>query len=127
MSSVRAPPTRLWVLDFFIWCQVWNTFFQCCLCGFMWGMSRYTRPSWSTGFFVALACIIAGVGGVASFIEGRKVKRVEGVAPSHPDSTGTDGAATGADHGTRLREVNTGATGHESIHVGEKVKDRVVR
>ncbi|KAF2173346.1 hypothetical protein M409DRAFT_62870 [Zasmidium cellare ATCC 36951] len=77
LTGVRAPPTAIWKVDFFIWCQVWNTIFQCCLAGFMWGMNRYDRPSWSTGLFVALACIVAGVGGVASYIEGRRVKRVE--------------------------------------------------
>lgn len=70
LTGVRAPPTSVWKVDFFVWCQVWNTFFQCCLAGFMWGMNRFNRPSWSTGLFVALACIVAGVGGVASYIEG---------------------------------------------------------
>lgn len=82
LTGVRAPSTALWKLDFFIWANVWNTFFQACLCGFMWGMDRYTRPSWSTGLFIALACIIAGLGGLVTFIEGKRVKRVEGVAPS---------------------------------------------
>lgn len=86
ITSIRSRPTAPWLLDFFIWCQVWNTFFQCCLCGFMWGMDRYDRPPWSTGLFVALACIIAGVGGVVSFVQGRKVKRVEGVAPTAGDA-----------------------------------------
>lgn len=70
LTGVRAVPTSIWKVDFFIWCQVWNTIFQCCLAGFMWGLNRYNRPSWSTGLFVALACIVAGVGGVASLIEG---------------------------------------------------------
>lgn len=35
LTGVRAPPTPLWKVDFFIWCQVWNTFFQICLCVFM--------------------------------------------------------------------------------------------
>jgi hypothetical protein len=61
---------------------MWNTFFQACLCGFMWGMNRYDRPSWSTGFFIACACIIAAVGGIVSFKEGKKIKLVEGVNPS---------------------------------------------
>ncbi|GIZ39082.1 hypothetical protein CKM354_000247300 [Cercospora kikuchii] len=81
LTGVRAPDTKLWKVDFFIWMQVWNTFFQCCLCGFMWGMNRYDRPSWSTGLFVALACGVAGIGGLVSFLEGKAVKRVEGQAP----------------------------------------------
>ena len=114
-TSIRAPATKLWKLDFFIWCQVWNTFFQCCLCGFMWGMNRYARPPWSTGLFVALACIIVGIGGIVSFLEGKKVKRVEGVVGNaeQMDAEGND-----------LREVRTG---HESIHLADENKRGVER
>lgn len=111
-TGIRAQPTAPWKLDFFIWCQVWNTFFQCCLCGFMWGMNRYARPPWSTGLFVALACIIAGVGGYVSFLEGKRVKKVEGVAPKESESK----------DGEELREVRTNATGHESVHLEPKAK-----
>ena len=45
-------------------------------------MNRYARPPWSTGLFVALACIIAGVGGIVSWQEGKRIKKVEGVAPA---------------------------------------------
>ena len=81
LTGVRAPDTKVWKLDFFIWCQIWNTIFQCCLCYFMWAMNRIDRPSWSTGLFVALACGVAGIGGLVSFLEGKAVKRVEGHAP----------------------------------------------
>lgn len=79
LTGIRAPPTKIWKLDFVIWCNVWNTFLQACLCGFMWGMNRYNRPSWATGLFIGLACVVAGVGGAMIFNEGKKVKRVEGV------------------------------------------------
>lgn len=79
LTGVRAAPTALWKMDFFVWSQVWNTFFQVCLCGFMWGLNRYDRPPWATGLFIALACIVAGAGGVVRFVEGRKVGKVEGV------------------------------------------------
>ncbi|KAF2101853.1 hypothetical protein NA57DRAFT_35795 [Rhizodiscina lignyota] len=79
LTDVRAPPTKLWKMDFVIWCNVWNTFLQACLCGFMWGRNRYNRPSWATGLFIGLACVIAGLGGIMMFKEGKKVKRVEGV------------------------------------------------
>lgn len=79
LTGVRAPPTATWKLDFVIWCNVLNTFLQACLCGFMWGMNRYNRPSWATGFFIAIACVVAGMGGIMMFVEGKKVKRVEGV------------------------------------------------
>ncbi len=74
----RAPPTKTWKLDYVIWLYVWNTFFQCCLCGFMWGLNRYNRPSWSTGLFVALACMVAGLAGLMVWRESRKVKKIEG-------------------------------------------------
>ena len=70
VTGNRAAPTALWKVDFFVWCQVWNTFFQCCLAGFMWGLNRFDRPSWSTGLFVALACIVVAIAGVMSYIEG---------------------------------------------------------
>ena len=79
LTGVRAPPTATWKLDFVIWCNVLNTFLQACLCGFMWGMNRYNRPSWATGFFIAIACVVAGMGGIMMFVEGKKVKQVEGV------------------------------------------------
>jgi hypothetical protein len=81
LTGVRAPPTALWKIDFFVWCNVWNTLFQVCLCGFMWGMSRFDRPSWSTGLFIGLSCVVSGVGGIMSFLEGKKIKRIEGVQP----------------------------------------------
>lgn len=112
VTSIRAPPTKVWLLDFFIWCQIWNTIFQVCLCGFMWGLDRYDRPPWSTGLFIALAFIIAGVGGVVSFVQGRRVKRVEGVAPS----AGAGGDANGAE----MAQTRTNASGRENMHVGDK-------
>ncbi|KAA8896042.1 hypothetical protein FN846DRAFT_784189 [Sphaerosporella brunnea] len=78
VTGKNAPPTKSWKLDYVIWLYVWNTFFQCCLCGFMWGMNRYTRPSWSTGMFVALACIVAGMAGGQVWWETRRVNKIEG-------------------------------------------------
>ncbi|SMQ45871.1 unnamed protein product [Zymoseptoria tritici ST99CH_3D7] len=112
----RAPPTAIWKADFFIWCQIWNTFFQACLCGSMWGMNRIERPSWSTGLFVALACGIAGIGGIVSYIEGRRVKKVEGVPP-----TAAQLAALGADHDTDS-EIRQTQSGSDSIPMREKKK-----
>jgi len=51
----------------------------------MWGYSRYTRPSWAVGLFVALACVVAGLGGLMMFLEGRKVKAVEGIPVTDED------------------------------------------
>jgi hypothetical protein len=79
LTGNRAPPTKLWKLDFVIWSMVWNTFLQVVLSFFMWHYNRYERPSWSTGFFVALACIVAAAGGIMGFVEGKHVKAIEGV------------------------------------------------
>ena len=85
LTGTRAPATSLWRLDYVIWMNVWNTIFQCCLCGFMWGMDRITRPSWSTGLFVGLALVVGSMGGIGIFTEGKKVKTVEGVALTDED------------------------------------------
>ncbi|KAH8653481.1 hypothetical protein BX600DRAFT_515750 [Xylariales sp. PMI_506] len=78
-TGIRAPPTALWRMDFVVWFNIANTCLQCCLSGFMWGMDRYTRPSWSTGLFVCLACIAAAIAGIMMGVEGKKVKTIEGV------------------------------------------------
>lgn len=84
-TGKRAPPTASWKLDYVIWLYIWNTFFQCALSGFMWGMNRFDRPPWSTGLFVALACIVAGMAGGLVWQETRKVKRIEGEKTEDPD------------------------------------------
>ena len=65
--------------------MVWNTFGQAALSGVMWGLNRYDRPSWTTGFLVAVACIIAMVGGIAQVMEGNRVKAIEGVRVTQQD------------------------------------------
>lgn len=90
LTGMRAPATKLWKLDAVIWLMVWNTFFQICLAAFMWAMNRYERPSWSTGLFVALACIVAAVGGIIMFLEGKAVKSVEGVPVTAEDQARLD-------------------------------------
>ena len=78
-TGVRAPPTKLWKMDFVCWMNVANTGFQVCLSAYMWALNRYDRPSWSTGLFVCLACIVAAVAGIMMGVEGKNVKTVEGV------------------------------------------------
>ncbi|KAI4087952.1 MAG: hypothetical protein LQ344_006431 [Seirophora lacunosa] len=79
LTGIRAPPTALWKLDYVIWAYVLNTVLQVVLSFFMWHYNRYDRPSWSTGTFVAMACIVAGLGGLMVFQEGKRVKKVEGI------------------------------------------------
>lgn len=85
LTGFRAPATKMWKLDYVIWAFVLNTALQAVLSGFMWGYNRYARPSWSTGTFVALACIVAGLGGLMSFMEGKRVKAVEGIPVSEAE------------------------------------------
>ncbi|KAM5345566.1 hypothetical protein ACJ41O_011427 [Fusarium nematophilum] len=84
-TGQRAQATPIWKMDAVVWLMVWNTFLQCCLAGFMWGMNRYHRPSWTTGLFVGLACVVAAIAGIMMFIEGKKVKGIEGVPVSEKD------------------------------------------
>lgn len=112
LTGIRAPPTKLWRLDFVIWAYVINTFLQAVLSGFMWGYNRFERPSWSTGTFVALACIVAGLGGLMVFVEGKRVKTIEGIP---------------VEEGEVLADVETGVeekkqpTGNKKGTVNEKV------
>lgn len=78
-TAHRAPPTKGWKMDFVVWMNVWNTFFQVVLCFYMYHYNRYVRPSWATGTFVALGCIVAGLGGIMMHVEGKNIKKVEGV------------------------------------------------
>ena len=85
LTGERAPASKYWKLDFMIWCYVWNTFLQIALCGVMWGFNRFTRPSWTTGLLISLACIVAMAGGFMGFREGKAVKKIEGVPVSEED------------------------------------------
>ncbi|KAI6091962.1 hypothetical protein F4821DRAFT_174992 [Hypoxylon rubiginosum] len=78
-TGIRAPPTKMWKMDFIVYFNVANTFLQCVLSGFMWALNRYDRPSWSTGLFVCLACIASAIAGIMMGVEGKHVKAIEGV------------------------------------------------
>ncbi|KAF2878246.1 hypothetical protein BDV95DRAFT_15910 [Massariosphaeria phaeospora] len=94
-TGVRAPPTKRWKMDFVVWMNVWNTFFQIVLCVYMYRWNRHNRPSWATGTFVALGCIVAGAGGIMMYHEGKSVKKVEGVPmPEGGYKTGPTDAET---------------------------------
>ncbi|UPX18385.1 uncharacterized protein EKO05_0008687 [Ascochyta rabiei] len=78
-TGSRASPTIPWKMDFVLWMNASNTFFQILLCFYMWHYDRIQRPSWATGLFVALGCIVAGVAGIMIAVEGKRIKKVEGV------------------------------------------------
>jgi hypothetical protein len=85
LTGRRAPPTKIWKLDLIIWAFIGNTVMQCLLCGFMWGMNRYNRPSFAVGLFVGLGMVLAALGGLVAYFEGKSVKAVEGVPLTEED------------------------------------------
>ena len=85
LTGQRAPPTRPWAIVFVVFMNIMNTLLQAVLCGIMWGLNRYDRPSWSTGLFVALGCIAGALGGLGMFWEGKRVKGIEGVPLTDED------------------------------------------
>ena len=82
LTGVRAKPTKPVLIDVVVWMYMLNTAFQACLAGVMWGLNRFNRPSWTTGLFISIACVVAIVAGIVVFIEGKKVKTTEGI-PVH--------------------------------------------
>jgi hypothetical protein len=68
-------PTPSWKLDVVVWGNMLNTVFQICLAVYMWAMDRFTRPSWTTGLFVGLACGAAAVPGIVMWLEMKRVKK----------------------------------------------------
>ncbi|KAF2734852.1 hypothetical protein EJ04DRAFT_512159 [Polyplosphaeria fusca] len=90
-TGIHAPPTKNWKMDWVVWMNMSNTFFQVVLCFYMYNYNRYNRPSWATGTFVALGCIVAGLGGIMMWHEGKYIKVVEGVPmPRSPEGRATD-------------------------------------
>lgn len=79
LTGVRAPATKPIYIDVVVWMYILNTAFQACLAGVMWGLNRFTRPGWVTGFLVSIACIVGIVAGIVVFREGKKIKKVEGI------------------------------------------------
>ncbi|PKS12903.1 hypothetical protein jhhlp_000243 [Lomentospora prolificans] len=85
LTGYRAQPTKMWKMDAVIWANIFNTVFQALLAGFMWGMNRYVRPSWAVGFFIGVALVLGIISGLFIFLEGKRVKSVEGVELSDAD------------------------------------------
>ncbi|KAB8236431.1 uncharacterized protein BDW43DRAFT_266916 [Aspergillus alliaceus] len=80
-------------MDSVIWCNMWNTTFQGCLAGWMWRMNRFNRPSSTTGLFVALACVVAGMAECMIFCEKRKIAKYERKVVPQERETGSSGFA----------------------------------
>jgi hypothetical protein len=121
LTNVRAPPTAPWKMDFVVLMMAANTFLQACLCGFMWGRNRYNRPSWATGLFVALACVVAGMAGFVMFQEGKNVKKVEG-APISREERKARGWPLEDEETGALVEHSTAANGGAGMPAAGKEK-----
>ncbi|KIW99667.1 uncharacterized protein Z518_11080 [Rhinocladiella mackenziei CBS 650.93] len=79
LTGIRARPSKPWTIDFVVWMYILNTAFQVCLCVWMWNWNRFNRPEWGTGLFITLGCLVAIFAGVLVFVEGSKVKKIEGI------------------------------------------------
>ncbi|KAI3344035.1 hypothetical protein F4824DRAFT_31225 [Ustulina deusta] len=84
-TGVRAPPSKLWKMDFIAWFNIWYTVFQGFLAGFMWALSRYNRPPWTTGLFFALTFITSSAAGIMEAFQVLNVRAIEGVPLTRRD------------------------------------------
>ena len=133
LTGVRAPASRSWTLDWYIWMYLWNTILQAALAGCMWGFNRFNRPSATTGIFITFGCLVAIAAGVVVFIEGSAVKKVEGVPVYEYDvfetmeekhAKGEKEAAKKAKHHKNKKHgeaTGTGVVGEEKGHELKKV------
>lgn len=78
-TGIRAPPSELWRMDFIAWFNIWYIVFQAFLSAFMWGLSRYNRPVWTTALFFALTFITSSAAGIMEVSQVMKVRAIEGV------------------------------------------------
>lgn len=107
-TGIRASPTKSWKMDFVLWNNAANTFFQVVLCFYMWNYNRIERPSWATGTFVAIGCIVAGIAGIMMWREGVRIKKVEGVPMKRGQNERPVDAETNS--ATNIPLVSTGKT-----------------
>ncbi|KAE8334038.1 hypothetical protein BDV39DRAFT_3537 [Aspergillus sergii] len=78
LEVTHLTPTALWKMDVVVWGNMLNTVFQICLALCMWTMNRFNRPSWTTGLFVCLACLVVGIAGLVTWLEQRRIKKYRG-------------------------------------------------
>ncbi|KAJ5654817.1 hypothetical protein N7490_001820 [Penicillium lividum] len=74
-SRLTNANTPLWKMDAVVWGNVMNSVLQVCLAVCMWAMNRFNRPSWTTGLFVALACLCAGCAGIIMWLEEKRIRK----------------------------------------------------
>jgi len=54
-----------------------NSFFQCFLCGCMWGLNRFERPPWTTGTLIPASCLCGIVAGILIWRGSQNTRRTE--------------------------------------------------
>ncbi|KAF7596982.1 hypothetical protein BBP40_011348 [Aspergillus hancockii] len=101
---MRVTSTPPWKMDAVVWGNMLNTIFQICLALCMWTMNRHNRPSWTTGLFVGLACLVVGVAGIVTWLETKRVQKARKCAPGTPLSTSLH-TTTGSKQGSASQEV----------------------
>ncbi|KAL4862406.1 hypothetical protein BDV12DRAFT_190445 [Aspergillus spectabilis] len=79
-DSVESPtnsraPTPLWKVVTVVWGNMLNTVFQVCLAVYIWAVNRFNRPSWTTGLFVALACLAARAAGIDMWLQKKRIHK----------------------------------------------------
>ncbi|RMD40835.1 hypothetical protein DV735_g4315, partial [Chaetothyriales sp. CBS 134920] len=123
LTGVRAPPSPSWTLDFVIWMYIGNTFLQAGLCGVMWAFNRHNRPSWAVGLLISLGCLTGIFAGILVFIEGSRVKKVEGIPIQEYDVVETveDYHERKAREDAKLEKKNNHNKQRRIVH-SEKVK-----
>ncbi|KAE8139236.1 hypothetical protein BDV38DRAFT_281400 [Aspergillus pseudotamarii] len=86
LEMAHLTPTAVWKMDVVVWGNMLNTVFQICLALCMWTMNRLNRPSWTTGLFVCLACLVVGIAGLVTWLEQRQIKKehAEGLTDAKP-------------------------------------------
>lgn len=100
-----------------------NSFFQCLLCGCMWGMDRYTRPAWTTGTLVPASFLCGIAAAVFIWYGGKKTKRtaeveerlrsaLEKPVGSVPELQPSSLAAKGADYDEEASIQQPSNNGH---------------
>ena len=120
LTGVRARPTKPIMIDVVVWMYILNTVFQACLAGAMWGLNRFTRPPWVTGFLISIGCVVAIIAGLVVFFEGKKIKKIEGIPVQEEEvrgdvekgqealGVGTDGNLNGKPNGEKNRNAING-------------------
>ena len=77
-GDVAGRTRPVWLLDAVVWFNLWNSLWQACLAGCVWGMNRFQRPAWTTTLFIILSFGCGIASGYVIWKEGRRIGKVEG-------------------------------------------------